>query len=68
MILIRDSKTFCYNFDQPKDFDENLHDIEFIIKRNESLTDNEIKSEIEQLLLKHKHGNEIDEHTKQQNK
>ena len=36
MIVIRDSKSFCFNFDWPKDADENLkHKIEFIIKRNE---------------------------------
>ena len=48
---------------------ENLkHDIEFIIKNNESLPENKIKNEIEQLLLKYKHGNDIHEHGKQQNK
>ena len=37
IIVIRDPKTFYFNFDRPKDFDENLnHEIEFIIKRNES--------------------------------
>ena len=48
--------------------DENLrNEIEFIIKSNESLAENEIKSEIEQLFLKHKHGSNIHEHRKQQN-
>ena len=38
MIVIRDPKTFCFNFDWPKDVDENLkHGTEFIIKNNESL-------------------------------
>ena len=33
MIVIRDPKTFCFNFDWPKYVDENLkHEIEFIIK------------------------------------
>ena len=33
MIMTRDPKTFCFNFDRPKDVDENLkYDIEFIIK------------------------------------
>ena len=69
MILIRDPKTFCFNFDWQKDVDENLkHKIEFIIKSNESLAENKIKNEIEQLLLKYKHGNNIHEHGKQQNK
>ena len=44
MIVIRDPKTFCFNFDWPKDVDENLkHEIEFIIKSNESLAENKIK-------------------------
>ena len=68
MIVIRDSKTFCFNFEWPKDVDENLkHEIEFIIKNNKSLADNKIKNEIEQLLLKYKHANNIHEHGKQQN-
>ena len=52
-----------------KDADENLKcEIEFIIKSNESLAKNKIKYETEQLLLKYKHGNNINEHGKQQNK
>ena len=55
MIVIRDPKTFCFNFDQPKDVDENLkHEIKFILKSNESLAENKVKSEIEQLLSKYK--------------
>ena len=68
MIVIRDPKTFCFSFDWPKDVDENWkHEIEFIIKSNESLAEKKIKNEIEQLLLKHKYGNNIHEHRKQQN-
>ena len=37
MIVIRNPKTFCFNFIWPKHVDENLkHEIEFIIKTNES--------------------------------
>ena len=44
MIVIRDPKTFCFNFDFPKDVDEYLmHEIEFIIKSNESLAEIKIK-------------------------
>ena len=69
MIVIRDPKTFYFDFDWLKDVDENLkHENEFIIKRNEFLVENKIKSEIEQLLLKYKHENDIHEHRKQQNK
>ena len=71
MIVIRDLKTSCFNFDWPEDVDENLkHEIEVIIKNNESLAENKIKikTEIEQLSLKYKHGNNIHEHGKQQNK
>ena len=68
MIVIRDPKTSCFNFVFPKSVDENLNrEIEFILKRNESLTKNKIKRETEQLLLKYKHGNNIHEHGKQQN-
>ena len=67
MMVIRDPKTFCFNFDWPKNVDENLkHEIEFIIKSNESLAENK-KNKIEQLLLKYKYGNNIHEHGKQQN-
>ena len=68
MIVIRDPKTFCFNFDLPKEDDENLNrEIELIIKSNESLADIIIKNEIEELLLKHKHGNNIYKHGKRQN-
>ena len=67
MILIRASKTFYVNFDWSKDVDENLkHEMEFIIKSNESLAENKIKNETEQLLLKYKHGNHIHELRKEQ--
>ena len=60
MIVIRDPKTFCLNFDWPRDVHENLkHEIEFITKSNESLADNKLKNKIQQLLLKYKHGNDI---------
>ena len=68
MIVTRGSKTFCFNFDWPKNLDDNLkHETDFIMKSNESLAENKIKNEIEQLLLKYKHGNNIYEHRKQQN-
>ena len=38
MIVVRDPKIFCFNFDWTKDVDENLkHEIEFIRKSNEYL-------------------------------
>ena len=37
-----------------------------IIKINGTLAGNKIKNEIEQLLLKYKHGNNLHEHRKQQ--
>ena len=61
MILIRIPKNFCFNYDWPKDVDENLkHEIE-------SLSENKIKNEIEPLFLKYKYGNNIHEHGKEQN-
>ena len=53
MIVIRDPKTFYFNFGWPKDVDENLkQETEFIIKSNKSLADNKRKKKIEQLFLK----------------
>ena len=68
MIVIKDPKTFSFSSNWPKDVDENLtHEYKFIIKSNESLGDNKMKNEIEQLMLKHKYGNNDHEHGKQQN-
>ena len=67
MIVIRDPKTFGFDFDWRKGDDENMrHEIEFIIESNKFLAENKIK-ETERLLLKYKHGNDIHEHRKQQN-
>ena len=45
--VIRDPKTFCCNFDWSKDVDENLkHEIDFIIKSNESLAKNKKKKRL----------------------
>ena len=67
MILTRYPKTSCFNFNWPKDVDENLkHGTEFIKQNDESLAGNKIKNEIKQLLLKYRHGNNIHEHVKQQ--
>ena len=67
MVVIREPKTFYFYFGWAKNVDENLKfKIEFIIKNNESLAENKIKNEIEQLLSKYKHGNNIHEHRKQQ--
>ena len=46
--MIRDPKIFYFDFDWAKDFDKNLkHEIEFIIKSNESLAENKIKVKFE---------------------
>ena len=48
MIVIEDPKTFYFYFDWPKDVGENLkHEIEFIIKSNKTLAENEVKNDIE---------------------
>ena len=48
MIVIRDPKTFCFDFDLPNDVNDNLkHEIEFIIKSKGSLAENKIKNKIE---------------------
>ena len=57
IIVIRNPRTFYFNYPH-----ENLkHEIELIIKSNESLAENKLKNEIEQLLLKYKHGSNIHE-------
>ena len=66
MVVIREPKSFYFNFDLLKDVDKNLkHDIEFIIKHNESLAEHKVKNKIEQLFSKYKHGNNIREHKNQ---
>ena len=66
MIVIRDLKTFYFYFDWQKNVNENLkHEIEFVIKINESLAVNKIKIEAEQFLPKYKHRDNIYEHGKQ---
>ena len=69
MIVMRHLKTFILILIGLNRLMEHLkHEIylhEFIIKSNGSSADNKIKNEIEQLILKYKHGNNI--HRKQQN-
>ena len=51
MVVITDLETFYPDFDWPKDFDENLkHEIEYIIKSNNSLAKNNTKNKVSQLL------------------
>ena len=69
IVVIRDSKTFYFDFDWPRNVDQDLkYETEFIIKSNESLAENKIKNAVEQLLSKYKHGNYIHEQGKKQNK
>ena len=69
MIEIRDPKNFYFHFGWPEDVDETLrHEIEFIIKSNDTLAESKLKNEIKQLLSKYKHENNIYEHGKQHNK
>ena len=52
LIVITNPKTFWFNFDWPKNVvDNSKNRIGFIIKSNESLVENKMKKEIEQLLL-----------------
>ena len=53
MIVIRDHKISYFDFDCPKDIGKTLkHEVEFIMKSNESLAENKIKNKIEKLLPK----------------
>ena len=50
-MVVRDPKTFRFSFHWPKHADENLkQETEFIIKSNESLAENKVINEIEQIL------------------
>ena len=52
MVVIKEKK-IDFDFNWSKNFDENLrYETEFIIKSIESLAENKIKNEIEQLLSK----------------
>ena len=65
-MVVREPKTFHFNFDLPKTFNKSLkHETEFIVKRNEYLTEDKIKTKISQLLSRYKHGNDIYEYREQ---
>ena len=71
MILIRHSKTFSFNFDLLKDVNGNLkREIEnWKCHKNQWILSTDYnKNKIKQLFLKFKHGINIHEHEKQQNK
>ena len=74
IIVIRDPKTFSFNFDLPKDVDENFrHETEYIIKSNESSVEIIMKNEIDLYidlidLIKIKHGSNIHQYRKLQKK
>ena len=60
-------QTFHFYFDLPKDVDKNLKlEIDFVIRHNEYLVKERIKNEIDQLLYRYKHRDNIYEHRKQQ--
>ena len=51
MIVVRDHKNFRFSFDWPKHVEENLKQkINFMIISNESLAENKVKNETEQIL------------------
>ena len=68
IVVITEPQTFYFCFNLTNDVDKNLkHEIEFVVKRNESLAEHKTTNKNEQLLSKYKHGNDIHEHGKQQN-
>ena len=69
MIVIRYPETFCFTFNWMQYVDENLkHEIELVIKSDESLAENKIINKIEELLLKYNHWNNTHECRKQRKK
>ena len=68
MTVIRDPKSFYFDFDWPENVDKNLkHETQFTRKSYESLAGNKIKPRLKQLLSNYKHGNNVYERGKQQN-
>ena len=59
MIRIKDPKTFYFDFDWSKSYDENLKQ-----ESNESLAENKRKNKTVKLLLKYRDGNDIHEQGK----
>ena len=67
-LVATEPKTFHFDFDLPKDVDKSLkHEIDHIIKHNGFLAEQRIKNELDLLLYKYKHGNDIHEYRKQKN-
>ena len=64
VVVIREPKTFYFDFNLPKNVDKNLKHETECIKHNESLAQHKIKNKIEQLLSNYKHGNDIHEQGK----
>ena len=66
--MIEELRILYFDFDFSKDVGKNLqHETESMTKSNKSLAQDKIKSHIEQLLYKYKHGNNIYEQGTQQN-
>ena len=52
MIVIRDPKSFYFDFDWPENVDKNLKcETQFTRKNNESLAGNKIKNEIKTIIV-----------------
>ena len=67
-LVITEIKAFDFQFDLPEYTDKNLkHKVDHIIRHNGFLAEEKMKNEIDQLLYKHKYGNYIHEHRKEQN-
>ena len=65
MVVITEQKHFYFDCYFSKDVDKSFkHEIESVIKRNESVGKHKIKNETYQLLFKYKHGNDIHKHLK----
>ena len=69
MIMIRDPKTFCFNFDWSKDVDENLKQWNWIDHKTQWIFSWEYNKKADwTIIVEYKHGNNIHDHKKQQNK
>ena len=66
--VIAEIESFRFRLNLPKDFDKNLkHEVVRIVRHHVVLAKQKVKNEIDQILFKYKHENNIQKYRKQQN-
>ena len=62
MTVVIDHKNFLDKFWPKNAYQDLKHETQFIIESNKSLAENKTKNQIEQILLKYKHKDNIHQH------